>query len=219
MPRSSTHFREESSKNKGNRSKSNQLEHSIYQHIVWMGSHLPIALMSWYRFSLHGPQKVAVLGHGHQAEASTVPVGKRSTQGPTAPRPQGPKIPLGPASRPSSPPFRKITAVPQVPSGAVLTGEVKVLLDQRGSSSNGSKPWKQHQPASFWTQPATILHIYILCNRMCKMQNKRDIYIYNYNYIIIYIYIISQSNDPTRPLCMPERCLGLGPQRSSGLLK
>jgi hypothetical protein len=93
MPRSSTHFREESSKNKGNRSKSNQLEHSIYQHIVWMGSHLPIALMSWYRFSLHGPQKVAVLGHGHQAEASTVPVGKRSTQGPKAPRPQDPAWP------------------------------------------------------------------------------------------------------------------------------
>ena len=107
---------------------------------------------------------------------------------PKAPRPQGPKIQLGPASRPSSQPFRKITAVPQVPSGAVLTGEVKVLLDQRGSSSNGSKPWKQHQPASFWTQPATILHIYIYCVIECVRCKTREIYIYNYNYIIIYIY-------------------------------
>ena len=70
------------------------------------------------------------------------------------PRPQGPKAP-----RPQDPAWPSVAAVLAAfsknhsgapgPSGAVLTGEVKVLLDQRGSSSNGWKPWKQHQPASF----------------------------------------------------------------------
>jgi hypothetical protein len=140
---------------------------------------------------------------------------------PKAPRPQGPKAPRSSLAQRRGRPrslFEKSQRCPRSPAvrcspvrwkSCWISGDHHQMDRNHGNNINQHRFEPNQQP----------FYIYIYCVIECVRCKTREIYIYNYNYIIIYIYIISQSNDPTRPLCMPERCLGLGPQRSSGLLK